>query len=82
MPEDPSKVASRAWPELLQPPDLPKVVETCDASWPQGAPPRPIAIEQLFYPDVYARIKDLIRRMAADLADAESAARRERNSLS
>lgn len=70
-PESDDLLMSECLPAPCPPPSLlPRTVgERMD--WPEGAPPRPIGIDQLYLPGVYAEVKGAVAEIAADMARAE-----------
>ena len=55
--EEPSVLAARPMPRLTQVPTTEPRARRSEVAWPQGCPPRPILISQLYFPGVYASIQ-------------------------
>ena len=73
--EDPEKLARRPMPVPHPVPDVPAQQAPRASSWPEGAPPRPIRIDQLYLPGVYAEIRAELQAHSAEIADCVGRAR-------
>lgn len=74
--EDPENLIAReTFPEPIQTPRLQAKPTRVAGDWPEGAPPPPISIEQLFYPGVYAGIQRTVAAIAEQLRAAEDRVR-------
>lgn len=69
--EDGEMLAREAMPTSTWPPRLEAQPAQVDTSWPEGAPPPPVSIEQLFYPGVYGQLQRALRSRSEELRVAE-----------
>lgn len=74
--EDPEVLARRPIQEPHPVPRLPAHPQQPTAQWPPGAPPRPISIEQLYNPGVYAEIRAEIAEHELEIRQGLERARR------
>ena len=73
--EDMEVLAKRPFDDPSPPVAKAAVVSEPVGKWPVGAPPRPIRIDQLYYPGVYAEIRGEIAGHSADISGAMAAGR-------
>ena len=66
--EDGEKLARRPFADPHPTPDLPAHAPRLRATWPAGAPARPIHIAQLYHPGIYASILAAIAVVSSDVA--------------
>ncbi|KAL3918778.1 MAG: hypothetical protein SGPRY_005881 [Prymnesium sp.] len=63
-------------PTPSQPPGLEARPTKTDTSWPEGAPSPQVAIDQLFRPGIYAKLRLSLMQITEDLAAAEASVRK------
>lgn len=74
--EPDERLCRETLPAPTRPPRLNAQPLNIDTSWPDGAPPPPVAISQLFKPGIYAELSRTVRELASHLRHAEDSVQR------